>query len=175
MTRRLLFGLTIFVTCSIIWADNLQAETLYTKKSGVKMTQDSSPKSKLVAKLEKGVAVNVLEKRGRYFRVRLPNRSSGWIYSYKLSNQAPKKTGGDNSADLLASLGGDSTVSVHESSSGSSIRGLQATSKAYARQKQIDSDHIKALEWMEQFTVSDKDLLKFQQEGKTGEFSGERL
>jgi hypothetical protein len=157
--------------CLIFLPGNLLAETLYAKKSGVTMTRDASPKSKTVKKLKKGVAVTVLKKSKRYFQVRLKNRKTGWVYRFHLSKKAPKKRG-SSSAGLLSTLGGRSSVSVHESSSSSSIRGMQPATKAYAKNRRIKTNHVKALEWMKQFSVSDDALEKFQKNGFVGEFSG---
>ncbi|MBF0358194.1 MAG: SH3 domain-containing protein [Magnetococcales bacterium] len=161
--------------CLIFLPGNLQAETLYTKKSGVTMTSNASPKSKVVKKLEKGVAVTVLKKSKRYFQVRLKNRTTGWVYRFHLSKKAPRKQSGSSSEGLLSTLGGRSSVAVHESSSNSSIRGMQPATRAYAKSRHINTNHVKALEWMKQFSVSDNELLKFQENGSLGEFSGAGL
>lgn len=173
MAKISITGLAVFALCAVLWPGELQAKTFYTKKSGVKVTSDSSPKSKTVAKLQKGVAVDVQGKSGRYFKVRMKNGTTGWIYRFKLSKKKPKKR--SNSSGMLSSLGGGSNVSVHEASSGGSIRGMQPASKAYAKNRHISNSHIQALSWMQKFSVEKQDLLSFQKRGKTGEFSGERL
>ncbi len=168
-----MLGLAVFALCCALLPGNLWAETLYVKKSGVKMTRSASAKATTVKTLAKGTAVKVLEKSGRYYRVALSDNSSGWIYRFKLSKKKPKTR--SQSGGVLAALGGRSNVSVHESGSGSSIRGLQPASQSYARKKRIGQSHIRALDRIKNFTVDANDLLRFKREGGTGEFSGDRL
>jgi uncharacterized protein YgiM (DUF1202 family) len=175
MFKTAIASLLIFVVSLVISPGYLQAENLWAKKSGVKMTKDSSRKSKTVTKLKKGTAVTVLKKRGRYYKVKINKKTSGWVYRYHLTNKKPNRRKKGNSSNLLATLGGSSAVSVHESSSDSSIRGMQPTSQKYAKSKKISKNNVQALKYMEKFSVSDKDLLKFQKNGSIGEFAGARL
>ncbi|MBF0195866.1 MAG: SH3 domain-containing protein [Magnetococcales bacterium] len=175
MLKTAVATLFLCIICLVISPGYLQAETLWAKKSGVKMTKESSRKSKTVTKLKKGVAVTLIKKSGRYYKVKLSKRISGWVYKYHLTNKAPKSRKKSDSKRLLATLGGGSAVSVHESSSSGSIRGMQATSQKYANTKKINKRHVQALKAMENFSVSDSDLMKFQKNGKIGEFSGARL
>jgi hypothetical protein len=175
MLKTAIASLLIFVVSLVVSPQYLQAQTLWAKKSGVKMTADSSRKSKTVKKLKKGVAVTLLKKSGRYYKVKFNKRTTGWVYRYHLTKKEPKKRKKSNSNNLLATLGGSSAVSVHESSSDSSIRGMQPTSQKYAKSKKISKNHVKALKYMEKFSVSDKELQKFQKNGKIGEFVGARL
>lgn len=145
------------------------AETLYAQKGQVKVTQEKSPLSKVVASLEPGDPVEVLEKSGRHYRVRAPNGKTGWVFKFKLSEEKP---GGSGGSDALSLLTGESAVAAREARSGGSIRGLKEVSEAYVKDKQLDPAHKQAVDRMEQLTIPQEELIRFQKEGSIGEFAG---
>ncbi|MBF0189753.1 MAG: hypothetical protein HQL99_01225 [Magnetococcales bacterium] len=146
----------------------LLAETLYTNKNDVEVTQDANPASKVVTTLGKGAMVQVVSKKDRFVQVKLTNGSKGWIYQFKLTKDAPKSGGGVD----LGALTGTGSVHAKEARSGGSIRGLQPASEGYARNRRIDASHVHSLERMERFQVSEGELTRFKQEGRIGEFQG---
>ncbi len=147
----------------------LHAETLYVNSDNVPVTQSDTPTAKVVTTLNKGSAVTLIKKKDRYRYVKLANGTKGWIYQYKLTNTLPAS---GQSGVNLGLLSGNSSIHAKEARSGGSIRGMQPVSKEYAQNKRIDGAHIRALEWMERFQVSDNELIRFKREGKIGEFLG---
>lgn len=159
-----LVGLLVFVM-----AVPALAETMYAKKNTVKVTVEKSPLSKVVATLNRGDSVHVLSKRGKHYKVKVRSGKVGWVFKFKLSTHKPATGGGRGS---LSALTGESSVAAREARSGGSIRGLKETSKAYAEHKQIDPAHGESVDRMTGYTVSDEELMKFQQQGAVGEFAG---
>ena len=152
------------------WGGVVQAETLYAKKPAIKVTAEKSAMSTAVATLAMGDAVEVLEKSGRTYRVKLSNGKTGWVFKFTLS--ADKPSGGGRKGGLFAGLSGGSSISAREARSGGSIRGLKKTSEEYVKTKNIDPSHMQSVEKMEQRTIPPKRLRQFKQRGKLGEFSG---
>lgn len=159
-----------FLVLALLFIPGLsQAETMYAKKNGVKVTAEKSPTSKVVGKLNTGDKVQVVKKVGRKYQVKLPNGKSGWVFKFKLSSKKPAgKTGGS----LLSGLTGKTTIAARESRSGGSIRGLKETTENYAQGKNIDPSHRRSVDAMEAFLVSDGELAQFQQAGRVGDYSG---
>ncbi|MBF0295458.1 MAG: SH3 domain-containing protein [Magnetococcales bacterium] len=150
---------------------HLLAETLYAAKSGVEVNQDPSPTSKILATLERDAPVQVLGNKDRYVQVKLANGTKGWVYQFKLAKNTAKPEGG---AINLAALTGGGNIHAKEARSGGSIRGMQPVAVGYAKNRHIDENHIRSLEWMEWFQVSDKELMTFKKEGRIGEFLGSK-
>ena len=151
-------------------AGNVWAETMYVKKARVKVTAQKSPTSKVVATLRQGDPVQVVQKSGRHYKVRLRSGKTGWIFKFKLSlKKAGKSRGG---GDVLALLAGESSIAAREARSGGSIRGLKEVSETYAKNQHIDPAYKQAVEEMERLVISEDELTEFQQEGSVGEFAG---
>ncbi len=146
-----------------------QAETMYAKKNGVKVTSEKSPKSQVVGNLNTGDQVEIVKKDGRQYQVKLPNGKSGWVFKFKLSDTKPAGKSGGSS---LSGLTGKTTIAARESRSGGSIRGLKETTEQYAQGKNIDPSHRRSVDAMVAFGVSDSELAQFQQAGQIGDYSG---
>ncbi|MEO5333090.1 MAG: SH3 domain-containing protein [Magnetococcus sp. YQC-5] len=141
----------------------LLAETLMTNKNGVEVTQTADPTSKLLTTLDKGVSVQVKNKQDRFVQVQLANGTTGWIYQFKLTKDLPKMDAGLT----LAALTTSGSIQTKEARSGRSIRGLKKNADDQTR-----NQHLKALEWMKQFQVSEQELMTFKRIGQIGEFLG---
>lgn len=146
------------------------AETMYAKSGGVKVTVEQSPTSKVVATLDLGDEVNVVEKAGRQYQVKLPNGKVGWVFKFKLTDEKPASSGGGGSG--LSALTGKSTITAKEARAGGSIRGLKETTEQYAKRKQISQADRQSVEKMEQLNIPSDELTRFKREGGIGEFEG---
>ena len=162
-----LSGYAVFLIVSVSLASGVFAETLYVKKSGTKLQAEGSAKSKVVKVLGKGMAVDVLEKSGRFYKVSAGG-SEGFVFKFKLTSKKPAKAGGGGLLDIL---GGDPKFAAKESSSASSIRGLSPMSEEHAKKKGISEKDIQAVKQMESFKVSAQEVEQFLAQRKLGEFS----
>jgi len=162
-----LSGYVVFLIASVGLVSGVFAETLYVKKSGTKLQAEGSAKSKVVKVLGKGMAVDVLEKSGRFYKVSAGG-SEGFVFKFKLTSKKPAKAGGGGLLDIL---GGDPKFAAKESSSASSIRGLSPMSEEHAKKKGISEKDIQAVKQMESFKVSAQEVEQFLAQRKLGEFS----
>ncbi len=144
------------------------AETWYVKKSSTKLQAKASARSEILGKLKQGTPVKVKSKSGKFYQVSTGGKT-GWVFRFKLSKKAPAGEQGDG--DVLAALGGDSKMTVRESASGSSIRGLSPISEQHAREKGATDESIQAVKNMETFKLRPEELDRFLEEGKLGEYS----
>lgn len=161
--------LMVSIFMALCFAGSALAETMYAKKDRVKVTSEKSPKSKVVATLRLGDAVDVLKKSGRQYKVKLGSGATGWVFKFKLSEKKPSgKSGGSG----LSALTGKSTVVAQEARAGGSIRGLKETTEQYAERKHISPVHRRSVDKMEQFVITDEELNRFKQDGGVGEYAG---
>ncbi len=150
-------------------AGNVLAETMWAKKDRVKVTAEKSPTSTVVAILRVGDQVQVVQKSGRQYKVKLMSGKSGWVFKFKLSDTQPEKKSGGSG---LSGLAGENTVVAQEARAGGSIRGLKETTEQYADKKQISEADRRSVEKMEQRTVTDDELDQFKRDGQIGEYAG---
>ncbi|MDT7042284.1 SH3 domain-containing protein [Candidatus Nitronereus thalassa] len=167
--KPIILKLSFILLAFVLLPSLSQAETMYAKKSGVKVTAEKSPTSKVVGTLGVGDQVQVVKKDGRQYQVKLPNGQSGWVFKFKLSDDKPA---GKSSGSSLSGLTGKTTIAARESRSGGSIRGLKETTEQYAQGKNIDPAHRRSVDAMVAFGVSDAELAEFQRAGSVGDYSG---
>lgn len=168
--RTLLNVLFLLGLLFMVSAGTVLAETMYAKKDRVKVTTQKSPTSKVVATLNTGDAVEVVQKSGRQYQVKLSTGQTGWVFKFKLSDKKP--AGRTRGGSGLSGLTGKSTIAAREARAGGSIRGLKETTEQYATNKRIDPAHKQSVDKMEQRVVSADELARFQREGGVGEFAG---
>ncbi len=143
------------------------AETWYVKSSKTKVTQKPSPRSKKVAVLTAGTPVKILKKDKRFFKISTKGKS-GWVFKFKLTN---KKPSGSKRGGGLDGLLGNQKMAAAESSSGSSIRGLSPISEKHAKAHGVSEENIKAVQQMEEYSISANELDQFLSEGKLREYA----
>ena len=162
-----LSGYVVFLIAGFGLVSGVFAETLYAKKSGTKLQAEGSAKSKVIKVLGKGMAVDVLEKSGRFYKVSAGG-SEGFVFKFKLTSKKPAMAGGGGLLDIL---GGDQKIAARESGSGSSIRGLSPMSEEHAKKKGISEKDIQAVKQMESFKVSAQEVEQFLAQRQLGEFN----
>ena len=144
------------------------AETLYVKQDGTKLQAAGSPKSKILATLNQGTSVTVVEKTDKFYKVSSGGKS-GWIFKFKLTDKAPG--GGAGDGDFLGALGGKQKMAANESSSATSIRGLSPMAEEHARKQGVPVESIQSVKQMETFKVTQEELGQFLSDGKLGEYA----
>ncbi len=147
-------------------------ETWYVKSDRTKIQSDASSSSDVIGVLSQGTAVDVLEKTRRFYRIS-SSEGEGWVFKFKLTRRAPEgaSSGGGGGGGLFDVLGGEEqTFAARESSSGSSIRGLNPVTQRYAESHGSSPESINAVNQMENFSVSQGDIDNFLKEGKLGAY-----
>lgn len=142
------------------------AGTLYTKKSGTPVYAEPSARSSVVETLDGGAPLEQTGQQGKFFQVTTPSGKKGWVFQFKVADEAPA---GDPGGGLLGSLGGDK-MSARESASASSIRGLSPVAEEHAQKKGISKEDIEAVKAMENFKVPADEVDRFLAQRKLGEY-----
>ena len=163
-----LFAAAILMFSVISLPSYSWAGTWYAKQDGVKVTAEKSPTSELIATLDIGESVTVLNEEGRLAKVKTTKGKNGWVFKFRLSANKPSSAGGMD----LSGLTGRNTLAARESRAGGSIRGLKESTEQYAKAKKISQEHRDAVDRMEAFSLATDDLIKFKKLGHLGEFSG---
>jgi uncharacterized protein YgiM (DUF1202 family) len=141
------------------------AATVYVSTDDVQLRQDRSVTAQVVATLQRGEGLNVLQQDERWYYVATQQGSQGWVYRYKVSEQPPGQSG-----NVFAGLGGASSgVSIDESSSTIGIRGLNPVAERQA-QRRGRRGAVQAVKKMEQFRVPAQELDQFLRSGRLGEY-----
>ncbi len=164
---RVMLALGILLSFSL---EPVAAETMYAKKDRVKVTIKKTPRSKVVTTLGLGEKVEIIKKEKRQYQVKLKNGETGWVFKFKLSASKPRARNRGKSG--LSGLTGKSVVVAKESRAGGSIRGLKESTEKYVKDKHINPAHQTSVDKMEQFQVTEQELLVFQEQGGVGAYAG---
>lgn len=146
------------------------AETLYVKKDGTKITAEPSGLSKVVATANAGDRLEGLERKGRFYHVRLKGGKEGWVFAFRVVPASKRKSEKKDSGNLFAALGIDRSIEENEAASQASIRGLNKVSEDHAKSQGTSKEYIDAVKRMEQYLVTPRELDTFLKEGKLGEY-----
>jgi len=117
-------------------------------------------KAELMITMAKGQKVKVLEQKGIWYKIQL-NKKTGWISKYLTSTQKPGKK--NITADVMKiNLKKQARKRASAYATAASARALTKKGKI---PEAIDSD-IRAIKRMEEFDVTDKEILEFINQGK---------
>ncbi len=78
-------ALALFIVGTLIFSGGVMAETVYVKKSGTKLQQSGSARSKVLKLLSQGTALEVASKKGKFYEVTAPGGKKGWLFKFKLT------------------------------------------------------------------------------------------
>ncbi len=166
---KLVFPVAFFFASIFLSPFLLHAQTVYVKKHKTKITEAPSSKSKIIAVINTGIALKIIDKKGKFIYVKLPDGKKGWVFKFKVTNKKPvMEKKGD---DMFALLGGEREITANEGATGGSIRGLNKISERYAKNEGIKQEHVQAVKNMENFRVPPKELELFMTEGRLGEYT----
>jgi uncharacterized protein YgiM (DUF1202 family) len=165
---RVIFGIVFLTLVAWMFPTTNWAATLYAKQDEVKVTEEKSPTSAVIATLALGDAVSVLTEEGRLAKVKVANGKTGWVFKFRLSEEKPSSGGGLG----LSGLTGRKTIAARESRAGGSIRGLKESTEQYAKDKHIKQEHRDAVDRMEAFSIAPDEFMQFKKAGNLVEFSG---
>ena len=157
--RLTLVGIAVLIVCAV----TAEAQKMYARMQ-TEVRESRSFGAKVVARLQQGDPVRVLEKSGRHYRVSADGRE-GWIYYNKLTADRPE--------DISALLGsGPSTegMDLSETEAGGAIRGLSPAAEQYALAEQIPQWAVQAVERMQKRKPTPDQLDSFARQGGLGEY-----
>ena len=154
MQGRLILGLMVLV----LGANAALAETGYIRAREAKMMTKPSAAAEMVVALQKGDAVEILQRQGHWMKV-TANQHEGWVSSLLVGNKPPKHKitvlDGKDAADLEDS----SRRRASTSTSAAAARGLRSDERA--RQSDDGVADFGAVRQMEGTGVSEDEAAKF--------------
>lgn len=135
------------------------AETLYVQSLKAKLLAEPAFKARVVASVNKGAALNVLQYKGRWCQVS-SGEHSGWVSRFVLADHPP--------LNKITVLGGEREIEQNARRRASAVttagaaRGLSAEQR---RRGQVQGANYPALEKVEAIAISDEEAFRFLQEG----------
>ncbi len=163
----LLFTFLVMVT-TIAWAGG----EVYADRDKMKIFHKPSVMSKTITVIKKGEVLTVIEKAGKFYRVRTRKGIAGYALKSHVTSKKPGSGGGNDDLDNLlgAVLGGGRSDEMNEESSSHSIRGLKDDGRVASGGSSLKSARQSVIS-MENSGVSASELEKFQREGKVGRYA----
>lgn len=135
-----------------------------------KLKAESRASSKTITSLPIGTKVMILGSQKKWYHVRAPSGTKGWMYRGRLSKSPPKKEVEGDTGNLFAVMSG-SGIGADEVDAGRSIRGLSSETEAYANKRGTPGSYRKALDRVLALSVTEKELGNFLRKGKIGEYA----
>jgi len=161
MNRRV--GWLIAAGLFLALAPAIHAKTMYARTS-TEVRSDKTLSAQVVARLNQGDAVAVLEQSGQHYRVSAGGKE-GWVYFNKLADEKP-----EDITEALASASG-SGMELTETQAGGALRGLSPAAEKYAASAtDIPKWARQAVEDMQARRPAPKDLNEFARAGRLGEY-----
>lgn len=143
------------------------AETVYVQAKSATLRSGTTSLSQEVASVPFGQALELIEKRDNWYKVREQNGAVGWIYHNKIGSTKPS---GQESS--LAALGKDFRRTQSSSVTGTAgVRGLDEYSAGYAKRSGIARRHRAAVDRMTNYRLSDREVEVFLKSGRLGEYA----
>ena len=138
MKNKYCIASTVFLIliCSTPFIVN--AETLYAKKTTVKIRHFDNLWADVKATLRKGNSFEIIKRSGNFYEGKTVDGEIGWVFKFDLTRSRPSQE--RNSEDVLADLGENKPVLVHEATTSSSIRGL--TPEEESNSEEVKNDEV---------------------------------
>jgi hypothetical protein len=143
----------------IVLAGDASAEDVFVQKPSVVVREGKAASYKEVATVAKGDKLTVLERDGRWLRVRAPGRGEGWIFEGAVT---AKKTG----PGLGEVLG--SNADAGAAAPGAAGKGMEPEAIAYADTKHLDRAPLEKMVAAAK-AVDAEEWERFMQEGRVGD------
>ncbi|VAX16528.1 hypothetical protein MNBD_NITROSPINAE01-1456 [hydrothermal vent metagenome] len=156
------------MVAAVAWAGG----EVYADRDKTKIFHKPSVTSKTITVIKKGEALTVIEKAGKFYRVRTRKGIAGYALKSHVTSKKPGSGGGGDDLDnlLTAVLGGGRSDEMNEESSSHSIRGLKDDGQVASDGSSAKSAR-QSVTSMENFGVSASELKQFQRDGKVGAYA----
>lgn len=145
-------------------------DKLWVSSGNARLKADKKASSENLDTIPLGTEVSIIEKDGRWYKIKVPDGKEGWMYRGKLSDTEPSAEIKKESDDLLAFIPG-SSIDAGKADTSRSIRGLSDETEQYAKKRNTPQNYKKALDTVLAYSVSEKELEDFLKKGKVGEYA----
>lgn len=150
-------NLIVLLLTLIGYTATATADIRYVSSINAKLLDKPSFKAELIKKLSKGTKLSISEKKGTWLKVKTDDATSGWVSKF-LTNAKPPT----DRASVLTGEKNNHIKNIHRRTSAittaAAARGLASKASASTSDLPID---VKAVRYMESFTISDTELDKF--------------
>ncbi len=143
------------------------AETVYVQAKSAQLRSGKTSLSPVVATVQFREALEKLRQEDDWYQVRTTAGVTGWIFANKTSPSRP--SGGDGTLAKLGQSMRQGEATPVTASTGA--RGLDKVSDEYARRAGIPQRYRAAVDRMTAYTLSDREVEAFLQEGRLGEYA----
>lgn len=143
---------------------------MWVTSEGAKLKAEARASSKTLTSLPIGSKVMILGSQKKWYHVRAPSGTKGWMYRGRLSKSPPEKEVEGDTGNLFAVMS-ESGIGADEADAGRSIRGLSGETEAYANSRGTPDAFRRALDRVLALSVTERELESFLQEGKIGEYA----
>jgi len=146
-------------------------EGMWVTSQGSRLKSGQGMSASTIEVVPVGSKVQILDKQGRWYKIRTPSGNRGWMYQGRLSRNKPlTESESGESSDMFGSLTG-SKIEARQADTSRSIRGLSPETEAYANKQQTPQEYRKALDQIIERKVSNQELARFLRRGKIGEYA----
>ena len=156
---RVLALVLLLLMPSVCWA----GDSMYVRAADTDLKSAPGPGSPSVGKLDIGLKVEILEKKGPWAKVKATVKKQdqeGYVFLQKLSKDKPDKE----------RLGGGSVASASEGDTAQALRGLTPTAEKFAGRTKISPEDIAAVKKMEDRKITKEEVTGFLKDGKLAEY-----
>jgi len=144
------------------------AKYVWVASQGATLKKEPTASSEVSSKLALNQRLSVLERSGRWYRVRTDNGRSGWVYRGRITGARPKKTT-SSGTKLFGDMSSD--VRADRATTDRAIRGLNPQTAQYARSTGTPEQYRKALDNVLDRSITQKEVEAFLKRGKVGEYA----
>jgi len=157
--------LMIFLAALLLLSPTLAvAESVIVKALKASIKATPSVQARTIAEARRDDVLQVVKKEGSWYLVQLPDNRTGWVFEYSVAptGKVAKKD------DLFEKTEKPSRIRVTEATSAGSIRGLSRVARVYAESQGFEDEYIRAVEVMQQYSVTEGEVERFLREGQVG-------
>lgn len=144
------------------------AKYVWVASQGATLKSEPTASSQVAAKLTLHERLAVLERSGRWYRVRTNAGKSGWVYRGRITGAQPKKTSSGGKA-LFGDMSSD--VRADRATTDRAIRGLNPQTEQYANSTKTPREYRIALDKVLDRSITQQDVEDFLKRGKVGEYA----
>lgn len=166
MTKRIIPMTLLFVALAVT---AVAARYVWVASEGTELRSEPKGASAVVDNLKLDARLSVLDRSGRWYRVKTDAGKTGWVYRGRISAQKPAREEAKGAPGLFGSL--DSDIAANRASTDRAMRGLSPEAEAYAKATKTPDEYQKALDSVMALKVTREEVIEFLRKGKIGEFA----
>ncbi|KAB1440863.1 SH3 domain-containing protein [Pseudodesulfovibrio senegalensis] len=144
------------------------AKYVWVASQGATLKKEPTASAQVTAQLRLHERLAVLERSGRWYRVRNNAGKSGWVYRGRITGAQPKKTTSNNTA-LFGDMSSD--VRADRATTDRAVRGLNPQTEQYANSTRTPQEYRRALDTVLDRSITRQDVEEFLKRGKVGEYA----